>query len=325
MKPEFVDNRNGNTLVAALRGHLDWLASTYARPIELAIASGYFNPEGLRFAGRPPRTAAQGAAAAGCRANAAPCPAGPQDRRIAGPVRRPRGPRSPTRQRCRAAAGPESAGVRPGDRGRHPPAAGAVGVRHGRSPPLREGVPPRQGVHLRRRRGSCRRVQQLHGRRADEQPGIEPRPLRSHARAAGEAVVRRPLGRGPAVRPGGDLRTAIRRSPALPDLLARALGVVRAGIAGGAVQRPCYSADFVPERRPVASPANPGPVQRRAVRRWRGPGQDLRCRRVDPGGRARPAAAGAVDLAGGTARRDVETVFRRAPALPGECLLRGTS
>jgi hypothetical protein len=47
MKPEFVDNRNGNTLVAALRGHLDWLASTYARPIELAIASGYFNPEGF--------------------------------------------------------------------------------------------------------------------------------------------------------------------------------------------------------------------------------------------------------------------------------------
>ena len=47
MKPEFVDNRNGNTLVAALRGHLDWLANTYARPIELAIASGYFNPEGF--------------------------------------------------------------------------------------------------------------------------------------------------------------------------------------------------------------------------------------------------------------------------------------
>ena len=47
MKPEFVDNRNGNTMVAALRGHLDWLADTYARPIELAIASGYFNPEGF--------------------------------------------------------------------------------------------------------------------------------------------------------------------------------------------------------------------------------------------------------------------------------------
>ncbi len=47
MKPEFVDNRNGNTLVAALRGHLAWLSETYARPIELAIASGYFNPEGF--------------------------------------------------------------------------------------------------------------------------------------------------------------------------------------------------------------------------------------------------------------------------------------
>jgi len=47
MKPEFVDNRNGNTLVAALRGHLDWLAGTYAQPVELAIATGYFNPEGF--------------------------------------------------------------------------------------------------------------------------------------------------------------------------------------------------------------------------------------------------------------------------------------
>ena len=47
MKPEFVDNRNGNTLVAALRGHLAWAAETYAQPIELSIASGYFNPEGF--------------------------------------------------------------------------------------------------------------------------------------------------------------------------------------------------------------------------------------------------------------------------------------
>ncbi len=47
MKPEFVDNRDGNTLVEALRGHLDWLAETYARPVELSIASGYFNPEGF--------------------------------------------------------------------------------------------------------------------------------------------------------------------------------------------------------------------------------------------------------------------------------------
>ena len=47
MKLEFVDNRNGNTLVVALRGHLDWLATTHARPIELSVASGYFNPEGF--------------------------------------------------------------------------------------------------------------------------------------------------------------------------------------------------------------------------------------------------------------------------------------
>jgi hypothetical protein len=47
MKPEFVDNRNGNTLVAALRGHLDWLGQTYAQPVELSIATGYFNPEGF--------------------------------------------------------------------------------------------------------------------------------------------------------------------------------------------------------------------------------------------------------------------------------------
>ncbi len=47
MKPEFVDNRNGNTLVAALRGHLDWLAQTYAQPVEVSIATGYFNPEGF--------------------------------------------------------------------------------------------------------------------------------------------------------------------------------------------------------------------------------------------------------------------------------------
>jgi len=47
MKPEFVDNRHGNTMLAALRGHLCWLAETYVRPVELPIASGYFNPEGF--------------------------------------------------------------------------------------------------------------------------------------------------------------------------------------------------------------------------------------------------------------------------------------
>ena len=46
MKPEFVDNRE-LTMVSALSGHLDWLAETYRRPVELAIATGYFNPEGF--------------------------------------------------------------------------------------------------------------------------------------------------------------------------------------------------------------------------------------------------------------------------------------
>ena len=92
MKPEFVDNRNGNTLVAALRGHLDWLANTYARPIELAIASGYFNPEGFGLLADRLERLPKVRLLLGCRANAAARPAGPQDRRIAGPVRRPRGP-----------------------------------------------------------------------------------------------------------------------------------------------------------------------------------------------------------------------------------------
>jgi hypothetical protein len=47
MKPEFVDNRNGNTLLSALRGHIEWLGDTYAQPVELSIATGYFNPEGF--------------------------------------------------------------------------------------------------------------------------------------------------------------------------------------------------------------------------------------------------------------------------------------
>ncbi|NOH12262.1 MAG: helicase [Chloroflexi bacterium] len=46
-KPEFVDNRGENTLASALQAHLDWLAKTYAKPVELSIASGYFNPQGF--------------------------------------------------------------------------------------------------------------------------------------------------------------------------------------------------------------------------------------------------------------------------------------
>lgn len=45
-KPEFVDNRQGNTLAEALKAHLEWLGSTYVTPTELSIATGYFNPEG---------------------------------------------------------------------------------------------------------------------------------------------------------------------------------------------------------------------------------------------------------------------------------------
>lgn len=47
MKPDFVDNRAGNTLDEALRAHLRWAQATYQRPLALAIATGYFNPEGF--------------------------------------------------------------------------------------------------------------------------------------------------------------------------------------------------------------------------------------------------------------------------------------
>lgn len=46
-KPEFIDNLDGNTLAIALRTHLDWLKQTYAEPVELSIATGYFNPGGF--------------------------------------------------------------------------------------------------------------------------------------------------------------------------------------------------------------------------------------------------------------------------------------
>ncbi len=47
MKPEFVDNNNGNLMMTALRGHLEWLAQTYREPVTVSIATGYFNPEGF--------------------------------------------------------------------------------------------------------------------------------------------------------------------------------------------------------------------------------------------------------------------------------------
>lgn len=46
MKPDFVDNRE-LSMGVALTGHMDWLAATYRRPVELSIATGYFNPDGF--------------------------------------------------------------------------------------------------------------------------------------------------------------------------------------------------------------------------------------------------------------------------------------
>ncbi len=46
-QPEFVDNRDGNTLAAALNARLRHLAATLREPVDVAIATGYFNPEGF--------------------------------------------------------------------------------------------------------------------------------------------------------------------------------------------------------------------------------------------------------------------------------------
>jgi len=46
-QPEFVDNRNGNTLAAALNTRLRDLAAALREPVAVAIATGYFNPEGF--------------------------------------------------------------------------------------------------------------------------------------------------------------------------------------------------------------------------------------------------------------------------------------
>lgn len=47
MRPEFVDNREGNTLEAAINGLLADLKVRLREPVNLAIATGYFNPEGF--------------------------------------------------------------------------------------------------------------------------------------------------------------------------------------------------------------------------------------------------------------------------------------
>ncbi|MYD09872.1 MAG: helicase [Chloroflexi bacterium] len=46
-RPEFIDNRHGRDMVAALRGHLRWLADTYKEPVSVDIATGYFHPGAL--------------------------------------------------------------------------------------------------------------------------------------------------------------------------------------------------------------------------------------------------------------------------------------
>src|SRR5690606_5963122 len=46
-RPEFIDNRAGNTLAEALRGHLAFLTGAFNTPIDVSIATGYFNPEGF--------------------------------------------------------------------------------------------------------------------------------------------------------------------------------------------------------------------------------------------------------------------------------------
>lgn len=46
-QPEFVDNRHGNTLEAALEARLNYLCANLAQPPDVDIATGYFNPEGF--------------------------------------------------------------------------------------------------------------------------------------------------------------------------------------------------------------------------------------------------------------------------------------
>lgn len=47
MKPEFVSNQDELTVASAMRGHLEYLLDTWAKPFEVAIATAYFNPAGF--------------------------------------------------------------------------------------------------------------------------------------------------------------------------------------------------------------------------------------------------------------------------------------
>ena len=46
-RPEFIDNRDGRDMLAALRGHLDQLQQTRREPVAVDIATGYFDPDAL--------------------------------------------------------------------------------------------------------------------------------------------------------------------------------------------------------------------------------------------------------------------------------------
>lgn len=47
MRPEFIDNREGNTLSSALCGYINWLVENKKDPLDLSIATGYFNAGGF--------------------------------------------------------------------------------------------------------------------------------------------------------------------------------------------------------------------------------------------------------------------------------------
>jgi hypothetical protein len=53
MKPEFIDNRDGNTLAEALRGHIAWANENFKEPLSLSIATAYFNAEGFSLLAEP--------------------------------------------------------------------------------------------------------------------------------------------------------------------------------------------------------------------------------------------------------------------------------
>jgi hypothetical protein len=63
-RPKFADNQK-LTMAEAIRGHLEWLQQTWAKPVSLGIATGYFNPAGLALFGGEAGKVRAGAAAAG--------------------------------------------------------------------------------------------------------------------------------------------------------------------------------------------------------------------------------------------------------------------